>query len=72
MAQAVVAEQAAGGVAEREPGLVRLTSDPPPLTRELWLMVHPELRNLTRIRVAVDWLVAVVDWFLDGQSTAAE
>jgi hypothetical protein len=26
------------------------------MTREIWLMVHPELRELTRIRVVIDWL----------------
>ncbi len=59
-------------IADREPGLARLDSNPPPLSRELCLMVHPELRNLTRIRVVVDWLVSVVDRFLDGQSMGAE
>ena len=59
-------------IADREPGLVRLGVDPPPLSRELWLMVHPELRNLVRIRVVVDWLVSVVDRFLVGQSLGAE
>jgi DNA-binding transcriptional LysR family regulator len=59
-------------IADKEPGLVRLTSDPPPLSRELWLMVHPELRNLTRISVVVDWLVAVVGEYLEGQSIGAE
>lgn len=48
-------------IADREPGLVRLGSGPPNLSRELWLMVHPELRTLTRIRVVIDWLVAVAD-----------
>ncbi len=59
-------------IADREPGLVRLDSDPPPLSRELWLMVHPELRNLTRIRVVVDWLVSVADRFRDGRAKDAE
>ena len=59
-------------IADREPGLVRLSGDPPPLSRELWLMVHPELRNLTRIRVVVDWLVSAVDRFLVGQTLSAE
>jgi len=53
-------------IADREPGLVRLDAGPPPLSRELWLMVHPELRNLTRIRVVLDWLVVVADRLLDG------
>ena len=70
--QAVVAEQAAGAIADNEPGLARLDSDPPPVTRELWLMTHPELRDLTRISVVVNWLVSVVGEFLDGQSKDAE
>ncbi len=52
--------------------LVRLTGDPPPLSRELCLMVHPELRNLTRISVVVDWLVAVLGEVLDGQAVGGE
>lgn len=47
-------------VADREPGLRRCGGEPPPVSRELWLMVHPELRDLTRIRVVADWLVRVV------------
>ena len=46
-------------VAEREPGLRRLDPGPPALSRELWLMVHPELRSLTRVRVVMDWLAGV-------------
>ena len=48
-------------IADQETGLVRLDTGPSPLSRELWLMVHPELRSLTRIRVVMDWLVSVVD-----------
>jgi DNA-binding transcriptional LysR family regulator len=59
-------------IADSEPGLVRLSSGPSPLSRELWLLVHPELHNLIRIRVVVDWLASVVDRFLDGQSMGAE
>jgi len=43
-------------IAEREPGLKRLNSCAVPLSRELWLMVHPELHKLTRIRVVMDWI----------------
>lgn len=46
-------------LAEREPGLRRLDPGPPALSRELWLMVHPELRSLTRVRVVMDWLAGV-------------
>jgi DNA-binding transcriptional LysR family regulator len=59
-------------IAEREPGLVRLNGDPPPLSRELWLMVHPDLRNLTRISVVVDWLVSVADEVLGGRAMGGE
>ena len=47
-------------IAEREPGLRRLSDEVAPVSRELWVMVHPELRNMIRIRVAIDWLVSVV------------
>lgn len=43
-------------VAERLPGLVRQEPGPPVLTRELWLLVHPELRGLGRIQAVVEWL----------------
>lgn len=47
-------------IAEREPGLRRLGAAQPALSRELWLMVHPELRDLARIRVVMDWLASAV------------
>ncbi len=56
-------------IADREPGLARLDSGSPPLSRELWLLVHPDLRDLTRIRVFVNWLVAVVAEFPNGPSS---
>ena len=59
-------------IADRESGLARLSRSPSPLSRELWLMVHPDLRNLIRIRVVVDWLVSVVDQLMDGKSMGAE
>jgi len=43
-------------IADLIPGLARLDTGPPVLTRELWLLVHPELRDLTRVRVVLDWL----------------
>lgn len=57
-------------VADREPGLVRLDDALAPLSRELWLMVHPELRNLVRIRVVMDWLASAVDRFTGGGPAA--
>jgi hypothetical protein len=37
-------------------GLIRLGEAAPPLVREIWLLTHPELRGLPRIKVVVDWL----------------
>ncbi|MDH3597181.1 MAG: LysR family transcriptional regulator, partial [Rhodospirillales bacterium] len=53
-------------VGDREPGLARHSDAPAPLSRELWLMVHPELRELARIRVVMDWLVSVIDQIRGG------
>lgn len=54
-------------VGDREPGLARHSDAPAPLSRELWLMVHPELRELVRIRVVMDWLVSVIDQIRGGR-----
>jgi DNA-binding transcriptional LysR family regulator len=43
-------------VGDTDPDLVRIERDAPPMNREIWLMVHPELRQLTRIRTVMDWL----------------
>jgi DNA-binding transcriptional LysR family regulator len=43
-------------VGDKDADLMRIERDAPPMTREIWLMVHPELRELTRIRVVMDWL----------------
>lgn len=51
-------------VGERQPGLVRLGDSPRALSRELWLMVHPDLRDLIRIRAVTAWLTATLDRFL--------
>jgi DNA-binding transcriptional LysR family regulator len=48
-------------IGEREPGLVRIGESPKTLSRELWLMVHPDLRDLIRIRVVMDWIVATIE-----------
>ncbi len=42
-------------VGAKADGLVR--GGPVCLSRELWLMVHPELKDLARMRVTIDWLV---------------
>jgi DNA-binding transcriptional LysR family regulator len=47
-------------IADREHGLSRLSGQKPVLTRELWLLVHPELRHLARIRAVMGWIERVV------------
>ena len=39
--------------------LRRLGGYPPGPSRELWLITHPELSGLPRIRAVTDWLVAL-------------
>jgi DNA-binding transcriptional LysR family regulator len=43
-------------VAEREPGLRRLGDGAPVLSRELWLLVHADLRRLARIEAVIGWI----------------
>lgn len=47
-------------VGDRAGGLVRLDDPDAALERELWLLVHPELRGLARIRAVVEWLEGVM------------
>jgi DNA-binding transcriptional LysR family regulator len=44
-------------IADRDPDLVTLGTAPPPLSRELWLLVHPDLRHLARVQAVIRWLV---------------
>jgi len=48
-------------VADRESRIVRLSGEAPILSRELWLLVHPELKHLRRIKVVVAWLEHIVN-----------
>ena len=50
-------------VGDRAAGLVRLDDPDAVLERELWLLIHPELRGLARVRAVAGWLDAV---FGDG------
>ncbi len=47
-------------VADPVPGLRRVDGGTPPPSRELWLMVHQELRGLAEVRAVMDWLEATV------------
>ncbi len=42
-------------LAETEPELVRIDDGASEWSRELWMMVHPELKDLARLRAAADW-----------------
>ena len=42
-------------VADADTGLERLRTDTP-ISRELWLVVHPEIRELARIDAVITWL----------------
>jgi DNA-binding transcriptional LysR family regulator len=46
-------------VGDIEPGLERAIAEPV-LTNDLWLVVHPELRDVARVRVLYDFLVELV------------
>ena len=48
-------------IGEQMPGLVRIGKCPKAQSRELWLMVHPDLRDLIRVRVVMDWIMATVE-----------
>lgn len=43
-----------------EPGLVRLLPDTVRLIRSFWLLVHSDLRHLSRVRVTADFIAAEV------------
>lgn len=47
-------------IAVKQPSLVRVLPDAVHLERSLWLVVHADLRNLARIRVVTDMIVASV------------
>lgn len=47
-------------VGDRARGLVRLDDPDAVLERELWLLTHPELRGLARLRAVVKWVEEVV------------
>lgn len=47
-------------IADREQGVTRLSGETPVLSRELWLLVNPELKHLARIKVVVAWLEQIV------------
>jgi DNA-binding transcriptional LysR family regulator len=57
-------------VAEREPGLRRLGDGAPVLSRELWLLVHADLRRLARVEAMIGWVERTVLAFDTSPITA--
>jgi DNA-binding transcriptional LysR family regulator len=47
-------------IAEHHPGVAGEPASPPVLSREVWLLLHPDLRDLARIRAVVEWLAATL------------
>lgn len=43
-------------VGNRCKGLVKIPAGSKPPSREIWLMVHPDLRDLIRVTVTIDWI----------------
>jgi len=43
-------------IADGIPGLSRLSGAKPVLSREMWLIVHPDLRHLARVRAVMAWV----------------
>jgi DNA-binding transcriptional LysR family regulator len=46
-------------IGRNEPGLSRLSGGKAVLEREVWLLVLPELKHLTRIKAVIAWLEMV-------------
>jgi len=44
-------------VGDTHPGLRRSAPGEPVLSRDIWLLIHREARESTRVAVVVDWLV---------------
>jgi DNA-binding transcriptional LysR family regulator len=43
-------------IADRVPELCRLSGTKPILSREMWLIVHPDLKHLARVRAVISWI----------------
>jgi len=47
-------------MADPDPNLVRLTSDPPVPQQDFWVLAHPDLRQTPRIRILMDFLATAL------------
>ncbi|MDD3354014.1 LysR family transcriptional regulator [Zoogloea sp.] len=48
-------------LADPDPALVRLSGPVPILSRELWMLIHPDARPQARVAATADWLVERFD-----------
>lgn len=55
-------------IGDRTPGLRRLGDCQRELTRELWMLVHPDLRRLDRVRAVMDWTALVCGELAEQES----
>jgi len=47
-------------IADRDPGLVRITRHPPHPSRDIWLLTHADLRRTARIRAGLEFSAKVI------------
>jgi DNA-binding transcriptional LysR family regulator len=47
-------------IGDAEPGLIRMDHAKSVLSREVWLLVHPEIRKISRISIVIDWLGSTI------------
>ncbi len=57
-------------LADTDPDLLADPSPGDPRSRELWIMIHPGIKNLARMRLTADWLISVVASELGGKRQA--
>jgi DNA-binding transcriptional LysR family regulator len=48
-------------LADDDPALIEIETSEPAVSREIWLIVHPDLRRSPRVRAVMDALVAMVE-----------
>ena len=48
-------------LADDDPMLTEIETAEPPVSREIWLLVHPDLRRSPRVRAVMDALVSIVE-----------
>lgn len=47
-------------IGDAEPGLHRLSGAAPVASREMWLLMHSDLKRVRRVRAIVDWLESII------------